>query len=114
MKNRELSGERVTFTAPSGGVTSGVPVRIGRLIVIPVASAAQGLPFEGVTQGIFTLPKATGQAWTEGAVVYWANGAGNFTTTASTNQLAGVAVAAAASGDTTGRIRLNGIAALDS
>jgi hypothetical protein len=48
------------------------------------------------------MPKATSQAWTEGALVYWSGT--NFTTTSSSNRLVGHAVAAADSADTTGTV----------
>lgn len=58
-------------------------------------------------EGSYACPKATGQAWAQGAALYWDNTAKNFTTTVSTNQLAGVAESAALSADTVGVIRLN-------
>lgn len=107
--NFSQPGDIVTLTAPTGGVVSGTPYLIGNLLVVAMFSAAQTLPFEGATEGIFTLAKASGQAWTEGANLYWDNSAKNFTTTSTANYYAGVAAAAAASGDTTGKVRLNGI-----
>lgn len=53
------------------------------------------------------VPKATGQAWTAGAKVYYDAAAGKFTTTASGNTVAGMIVAPAASGDTEGKIALS-------
>lgn len=114
MNNKIKSGSRLTLTAPAGGVTSGVPVRIGRLVVVPVASVAATLPFEGDVEGEFTVPKVAGVAWTEGQLIYWVNATTNFGTVSTGNQLVGAASAAAASGDTTGRVRLNGIVAIDS
>ena len=102
-------GNVVTLTAPTGGVTAGVPKLIGNLLVVPQNTVAQGLPFDGHVLGQHLLPKATGQTWAEGANLYWDNTAGNFTTTATANYYAGVAAAAAASGDTTGYVLLNGI-----
>jgi predicted RecA/RadA family phage recombinase len=48
------------------------------------------------------------QAWTAGALVYWDDTAKLFTTTSTSNTLAGVAVAIAANPTATGRVRLNG------
>lgn len=102
-------GDTLEFTAPSGGVTAGVPVLIGDTLVVPTSSVAQGLPFRGKSTGLHTVPKAGSQAWSEGVVVYWDNTAKNFTTTATANRRAGIAAAAAQSSDTTGVVKLAGI-----
>jgi predicted RecA/RadA family phage recombinase len=105
------SGRVMTFTAPTGGVTAGTPVLIADLLVVPRNTVAQTLPFDADAEGVHKLmPKATGQAWVEGAILYWDNSAFKFTTTANANRRAGVAAAAAAGGDTTGSVRLDGIA----
>lgn len=101
-------GEVLQFTAPTGGVTKGVPVLIGALPVVPLDTVAQTLPFRGYTQGVHLLPKASGQTWSEGSLLYLDNSAHNVTTTSTSNYRLGVATAAAASGDTTGYVRLNG------
>ena len=112
MQNYLKSGKVMTFTAPSGGVTSGTPVLIGSLVVVPVASAAAGAQFEGDTEGVFTAPKTAGAAWSEGQVLYWDSTAGSFATAASlTARRAGAAAAAALSADTTGKVRLVNISA---
>lgn len=112
MKNRISSGETMTFTAPGGGVTSGIPVLIGSLLVIPATTAAATVPFAGDVTGVFTLAKTAGAAWTEGQVLYWDSATSSFTTAASaTARRAGTAAAAAASGDTSGAVRLNNISA---
>lgn len=108
-RNFVQPGSTITLTAPSGGVVSGTVYLIGTLLVVAQMSVAQTLPFEGKVTGVFDLPKATGQAWTEGAKVYWDNTAKNFTTTSTSNTLAGVAVAAALTADAVGRIRLDGV-----
>jgi predicted RecA/RadA family phage recombinase len=102
-------GKVLPLTAPSGGVVAGTAYLIGALLVVAQNTVAQALPFEGIPEGLFTLPKATGQTWSEGAKLYWDNTAKNLTTTASGNTLVGVAAAAAATGDTTGSVRLDGV-----
>lgn len=104
-------GDVMTFTAPSGGVVAGTGVLIGALLVIPQATVAQGLPFDGVVTGVVSHAKADSQAWAEGASVYWDNTNKVFTTTATSNYYAGTAAEAVAStaGLTTGKVRLNGI-----
>jgi predicted RecA/RadA family phage recombinase len=104
-------GEVLQFTAPTGGVTKGVGVLIGNLIVIALDTVAQTLPFRGMVTGVHSVAKAASQAWAEGAIVYWDNTAKNFTTTSTANYRAGVAVEAVGggAGDTIGKVRLNGI-----
>lgn len=103
-------GTVLDLTSPTGGVVAGAAILIGSLVVVPTATVAQTLPFEGMVVGVFTLAKATGATWSEGQVLYFDSAAGNFATAQSaTARRAGVAVAAAASGDTTGKVRLNNI-----
>lgn len=108
MRNFIQPGEVLTLTAPTGGVVSGGVYKIGLFIVVAASTVAQTLPFEGKLNGVFDVPKATGQAWTEGALVYWDDTAKNFTTTVGTNTLAGKAarLGGEVSGATTGRVRL--------
>jgi predicted RecA/RadA family phage recombinase len=110
MDNYIQPGDVVTLTAPLGGVVSGTFYQIGQLVVCASGSVAVGLPFEGATRGVFTAPKATGQVWAEGAILYWDDAAGKFTTTPDGNLRSGCAVAAAGSSATTGSVRLDGIA----
>lgn len=111
MNNFVQRGDVITLTAPSGGVVSGGVYLIGGLLVVAAADVAQTLPFEGKVTGVFDVTKVGSQAWTEGAKVYWDNGNTRFTTTSGGNTLAGVAVAAvgAGAGETTGRVRLDGV-----
>jgi predicted RecA/RadA family phage recombinase len=111
MINAGKSGKVIDFVAPSGGVVSGTPVLIGAILVIPVASAVAGETFAGELRGQFTLAKASG-AITAGAAMYWDDTAKNVTTTSNTgaNKLVGFAPLAAASGDTTVDVVLNGTA----
>lgn len=104
-------GDVLEFTAPNGGVTTGVPVLIGSVLVIPTATVAQGLPFRGKRTGVHSGPKAGSQAWTEGQIIYWDNTAKNFTSTATANFRVGFAAAAvdAGAGSTTGTVCLDGI-----
>ena len=97
------------LTAPTGGVTAGVPVLIGTRLVIPTTTVAETLLFRGMTAGVFSVPKVGSQAWTEGALVYWDDSNKYFTTTAGGNTLIGAAVEAVASGagDTVGKVRFN-------
>jgi len=113
MKNYVQSDDPLEFTAPVGGVTSGVPVQIGNLLVVAAVTVLAGVRFVGKTRGVFSYTKAASQAWAEGAIVYWDGTA--FTTVAAGNFQAGVAVVAtgAGAGETTGVVRLDGIARPD-
>jgi len=111
MINYQQPGDILTFIAPSGGVTAGTPVLIQGTLVIPEATTAQTLPFQGRITGVFaSMPKATGATWTVGQLLYWDNSAFKFTTTATSNTRVGIAASVQASGDTTGVVRLDGIA----
>lgn len=105
-------GRTLTFIAPSGGVTNGVPVLVQNVVVVPNSTVAVGIAFEGDIEGVFTLPKTAGAAWTAGQVLYWDSAAGSFATAQSaTARRAGVAAAAALSADTTGNVKLIVVAA---
>ncbi len=106
MKNYVQEGTALDLTAPAGGVVSGSPYKIGSIICVAAVDAAAGETFAGYTEGVYDLPSDTGAAWAEGDVVYLLADGSAFTKTATANTKAGVAVAAKASADTTGRIKL--------
>lgn len=108
MKNFVYGAERIDFTNSTGAtLNSGVGVLLGTLFGIVQNTVANGADGVMVTCGVFDVAKATGQTWSVGAAIYWDNTAKNFTTTTTSNTLVGKAVAAAQSGDTVGRVRLN-------
>lgn len=110
MNTYSHSGDDMLFTAPTGGVTVDVPVLIGNLLVVPKVTAAAGDSFAAVAAGVLEdAPKTSGVAWTEGMPLYWKASTGKFSTVAADGPPAGCAAAAAASGDTTGDVRLNGV-----
>jgi predicted RecA/RadA family phage recombinase len=100
-------GCSMEFTAPTGGVTVNVPVLIGGLFVIPTITAAAAARFNGLLEGVFIVPKATGEVWTEGAPAFWdvTNARASFDSTV--GQQIGTITSAALTGDTTGIVRLN-------
>lgn len=101
------SGDNLTLTAPAA-VSSGDGVLVGSIFGVASHDAANGAAVSVATRGVYSMTKVSAQAWTAGARVYWDNGAGNVTTTASGNTLIGVAVEAAANPSATGIVRLNG------
>jgi len=106
MRNHIFRGIGLPLIAPSGGVVSGTGVKIGSIIAIPSTDAAEGETFNGDTEGCFEHAAATGQAWTQGALLYWDNTAKNFTTTSTSNTKAGVAISAKESAAAVGEVKL--------
>lgn len=104
MKNYVQSSEKLLVTAPYT-VASGAGCLVGSLFGVAEGAAASGAQVNLVLDGVVDLAKATG-AWTVGQKLYWDDTAKNCTTTASTNKQAGVAAAAALSGDAVGRVLL--------
>lgn len=111
MINFVQPGHNLTLTAPSA-VVSGVAYLIGSLVVVATTSADSGDPFVGLVTGVVSYAKPGSQAWTEGLKIYWDNSAKKFTSTSGGNTLVGVAAEAVGSGagETTGKVRLDGVA----
>jgi len=107
MKNYLQLGDNLTLPAPSA-VTSGEAAQIGAIVGVASTNAAQGEDCSFVRVGVFTLPKATGAAWTAGQKLYFDSTAKNVTATAGANALIGAAAAAAGSADATGNVLLTG------
>lgn len=107
MKNFVQNGEVLSFTAPAGGAVSGVPLQVGDMIVIPAFSAAAGYDCEGVTVGVFSLPKKAADVAEELVEAYW--DAANGEVTIATGVLFGVFTEAAAAATTECNVRLNGV-----
>lgn len=110
MNNYIQDGETITLTAPAGGVISGTAYKIGQILAVAVSTIAATLPFEGKVTGVFTLPKTSGTAWSEGDLLYWDDTAKEVCTVVAGNFLVGVATEDVASGGTSGPVRLNGTA----
>lgn len=109
MKNFVQEGATITLTAPSGGVLSGQGFVVGNVFAVAAYDAAQGDDVEGVTKGVFTLPKSAGVI-AEGAQVWW-NDSGKTVENASAVGLfpIGTSVGGAADGDATCKVRLDGV-----
>ncbi|MBN2204303.1 MAG: DUF2190 family protein [Thermoleophilia bacterium] len=109
MENFRQEGEVLTLTAPGGGVVSGTLYKVGSLIVCALITADAAALFTALVAGVITAAKTAGETWSEGEPLYYVAGTKALTTTAGANTLCGVAVAAAASADTTGPARLDGV-----
>jgi predicted RecA/RadA family phage recombinase len=107
MRNTVQPGVNLTLTAPYA-LTSGQGFQVGVIFAVASTDAASGAEVVGVTEDVFTLTKAAGIAFTQGAAAYWDNAARNVTTTASGNKLIGAATQAAAGGDATVNVKLTG------
>lgn len=94
----------------AANLTSGTPIAVGALAAIPLSTVLSGQPCAVRVEGVFQVPKVAGNAFTVGQRVNFRPSASAFTlATAATGDLLGaaVAVAAAASGDTTCLVRLS-------
>lgn len=107
--NWKQAGDVVEYAAPYA-VASGGGALIGTRFGVALVALGNGERGNFAMTGVYTLAKATGAAWTEGAKLYWDNAARNVTTTASGNTLIGTAAAAAASGATVGDVLLGIVA----
>lgn len=109
--NYVQDGEVLDLTAPYA-VSSGDGLLVGSIFGVAQADAENAASVSAVRRGVFTLTKTAGEAWTQGAKIYWDNTAKSCTTTASTsagdNTLIGAAASAAGSAATTGDVALDG------
>jgi predicted RecA/RadA family phage recombinase len=109
MKNYVQKGETLTLTAPYA-VSSGAGALVGSIFGVAATDVASGGEGEFQVAGVFDLVRETGAGtgFSQGTLIYWDDTNKRITKTATGNKLIGVAVRAAADGDATGRVRLNG------
>ncbi len=107
MKNFIQQGNVLSLLAPYA-VASGAPFKVGSIVAVAVASASSGGAVEGMSAGVFTLPKVSAQAWAVGDKIYWDDSAKLMTTTALNNTLVGCATAVAGNPTSTGQVYLDG------
>jgi predicted RecA/RadA family phage recombinase len=107
MKNYLQAGAVLSLLAPYA-VAAGVGCKVGSIIGVTTAAAGNGAAVDLAVVGVFEVAKVSAQAWTVGLAIYWDDSAKLFTSTASTNTLAGVAVAAAANPTATGVVSVRG------
>ena len=111
MKNFKDNGDRLTFLAPSGGVTSGAPIIIGDLLVIPATTEVEGEEFVGEIIGKWELAAVSGDVADAGDICYWNDTLKVVTLDAATgaNKLIGVYGEAKTDGMVLVDVRLNGV-----
>lgn len=66
-------GEKLDLTAPTGGVTTGVGVLLGRIFAVALQTVAAAAAFVGARCGVWSLAKTNAQAWAVGDKIYWDN-----------------------------------------
>lgn len=107
MKTYVQDGDTLPLNAPYD-VAAGGGMLVGSIFAIAIAAALSGAPVQGRRRGVIDVPKAAGQAWTQGVALYWDNTAKVLTTTVGTNKLVGAAAQAQTSADAVGRALLTG------
>ena len=70
MENLLLENDMLPVVAPYA-VASGAGVLVGGIFGVAAHAAANGATVTIATEGVFTLPKATGSAWTSGQRLFW-------------------------------------------
>ena len=109
MKNHGSAGDIMTFVAPSGGVTAGVPVIIEETFCVPISDADAGDEFAAAVTGIIQdLDKVTGFGAKAGSLAYW-NMTSENVTDDEADILIGVFAADCESADEACDVRLNGV-----
>jgi predicted RecA/RadA family phage recombinase len=92
---------------PVGALASGDVVVQGDLVGVTVRPIAAGELGSLAVDGVFDFNKNTGVTYTVGTILYWDDTANVVTTTSAGNKSIGKVVRAAASADTTVRMRLS-------
>lgn len=53
MTYKMFDGKNITVPAPAGGVTKGVPIKFGDMVLLPAETAKEGQMFTGEFSGVF-------------------------------------------------------------
>jgi predicted RecA/RadA family phage recombinase len=107
MKNFVQRGDTLPLIAPYP-VKAGDVVIVGAFAGIAATDAALGEEVECDLVGVFHIAKKTGEAFGQGAPVYWDGTAKRITTTAEGNTRFGAAATATQAAATVARVRLDG------
>lgn len=107
MKNYVSTGKTVTLTA-NRALTAGAGLLVGNIFGIANDDAANSASVEADIVGVFDLNKDA-STFAQGDKVYWDNTGFQATSTVGSNKMIGCAMQAQVTGDTTVRVRLNGI-----
>jgi predicted RecA/RadA family phage recombinase len=99
-------GATIDYT-PGADVAAGDVVVQGDLVGVAKLDIKANKLGALAVVGVFDFAKAGGVAYTVGTLLYWDDAANTVTTTSAGNKLLGKCVRAAASADTTVRVRLS-------
>jgi predicted RecA/RadA family phage recombinase len=99
-------GASIDYT-PGADVAAGDVVVQGELVAVAKLDIKTGKLGALAVGGVFDFAKNTGVAYTVGQLLYWDDTANVVTTTSAGNKLIGKVARAAASADTTVRVRLS-------
>jgi predicted RecA/RadA family phage recombinase len=100
------SGDAIDYT-PGSAVAAGDVVVQGDLVGVTKRAIAANALGALAVDGVFDFAKNGGVSYTVGTILYWDDTNNVVTTTASGNKQIGKVVRAAASADTTVRVRLS-------
>lgn len=107
MKNFVSNGNSLQLIAPVGGVVGGAPYKIGLVVGVVVASAAEGEQFTLQIKGVYNLPKVAAEAWALGVALYLNVAGTAITTTAAGGTAVGYAASAQLAADVFGDVLLD-------
>jgi predicted RecA/RadA family phage recombinase len=88
-------------------IRSGKGYLVGSIFGVAVADVEPGSSGSFQVDGVWSLDKTTGEAWSVGQALYWDPSTSKVTSVAGSLKRIGVATAPASSPATTGNIRLN-------
>lgn len=101
-------GDVLDVTAPYA-LTPGDGALVGNIFGVSLDTSANAAAARIATEGVWDIAKTAAQTFAQGALVYWDNAAKSVTSVSTGNYRIGVATKAAAGGDATARVRLNGV-----
>lgn len=101
-------GDVMDYANGSTAIAVDSVVVLGARIGVALADIAANTVGPLAVSEVFSLPKKSGDTFTQGALAYWDSTNKQLTSTASGNTLAGYAFQAGASVDTTLAIKING------
>ena len=105
-KGKTSEGESLYVTLAADAAANDIVVQ-GNIVGVAQEAGSSGDSILIHLEGTWSpVPKTTGTAWTVGQKLYWKASTSKLTTVSTDGVFAGVAWAAAASGDTTGEILL--------
>jgi len=106
MNNFIGNGQSIQSIAPVGGVVGGQAYKVGKLVGVVVADAAEGSQFTLKLTGMYSdIKKKAGEAWTIGAKLYY-NATNELELTAANGDFAGYAMDAALAAAVIGTVLL--------